>query len=261
MSSHDPYEAPQAALDVVEAVDDGFLREPRTVAIGAGMDWLAAGWRSFTLAPGVWLGILVVFVLIVLVASAIPLVGIFANLLTVVLLGGIMLGCDAQHHGEALDISHLFAGFSRNTGGLVAVGALYLAGVIVVLIVVLGLMFAVFGGIGVLFGQASGDSAAGALAGGAVALVLVAMALSVPLLMAFYFATPLVAINGVGPVDAMALSFRACLRNFIPLLVFFIVAVLLAIVAMLPLLLGLFVLYPVLMAANYAAYRDIFYEG
>ena len=261
MSSHDPYEAPQAALDVLEAADDGFLHEPRAVGAGAGMDWLAAGWRSFTLAPGMWLGIIIVFILIVLVASMLPLVGLFAHILTTVLIGGIMLGCDAQHRGEALDISHLFAAFSRNAGGLVAVGALYLAGALVIGIVVVGLMFALFGGIGLLFGQSSGDPAAGALVGGVFALVGVALVLAIPLLMSFYFAPPLVAIHGIGPIDAMVLSFRACLRNFIPLLLFFIVAVLLGIVAMLPLFLGLFVLYPVLLAANYAAYRDVFYAG
>jgi uncharacterized membrane protein len=260
MSSHDPYEAPQAALDVVEPTDSGLLGEPRALPAGAGMDWLAAGWRSFTLAPGTWLGIIIVFFLIVMVASILPLVGIFANLLTVVLMGGIMLGCDAQHRGEALDISHLFAGFSRNAGGLVAVGALYLAGALAIGIVVVALMFAMFGGVGLLFGHAD-DAAAGALVGGVLALVAVALVLSIPLMMAFFYAPALVAIHGVGPIDAMALSFRACLRNIVPLLLFFILAVLLAIVAMLPLFLGLFVLYPVLLAANYAAYRDTFFAA
>jgi uncharacterized membrane protein len=257
MSSHDPYEAPQAALDVAEPADSGLLGEPRALPAGAGMDWLAAGWRSFTLAPGTWLGIIIVFFLIVMVASILPLVGIFANLLTVVLMGGIMLGCDAQHRGEALDISHLFAGFSRNAGGLVAVGALYLAGALAIGIVVVALMFAMFGGIGLLSGHAD-DAAAGALVGGVLALVAVALVLSIPLMMAFFYAPALVAIHGIGPIDAMVLSFRACLRNIVPLLLFFILAVLLAIVAMLPLFLGLFVLYPVLLAATYAAYHDTF---
>jgi uncharacterized membrane protein len=259
MSTHDPYEAPQAVLDVAEADDEGFLREPRDVGAGAGIDWLAAGWRSFTLAPGAWLAIFVVFAVIIIAASMVPLLGIFVNLLTVVLMGGIMLGCDAQHRGEPLDISHLFAGFSRNAGGLVAVGALYLAGTLAVVLVLVAMMFAVFGGLGLFFGQSNADG--GALVGGAVAMFVVLVALIVPLLMAFFYATPLVAINGLGPVDAMGLSFRACARNFFPLLLFAIVACLLAIVAMLPLFLGLLVYYPVLMAANYAAYRDTFYAA
>jgi uncharacterized membrane protein len=260
MSSHDPYEAPQSVLDVVEPADDGFLREPRALPAGAGMDWLAAGWRSFTLAPGTWLGIVIVFFLCVMVVSMLPLVGLFAHLLTTLLMGGIMLGCDAQHRGEALDISHLFAGFSRNAGGLLAVGALYLAGALAVGIVIVALMFAMFGGVGLLFGQ-SDNAAAGALVGSVLVLVGVALVLSIPLMMAFFYAPALVAIHGLGPVDAMGLSFRACLRNFVPLLLFFIVAVLLSIVAMLPLFLGLFVLYPVLLAANYAAYRDTFFAA
>jgi uncharacterized membrane protein len=260
MSTHDPYEAPQAVLDIIDAGDDGFLREPRHVGLGAGIDWLAAGWRSFTLAPGPWLVILVVFAVIVIAASMIPLLGLFANLLTVVLMGGIMLGCDAQHRGEALDISHLFAGFSRHTGGLAAVGALYLAGSLAVAVVLIALMFALFGGLGLFFGP-SGNADPGALLGACAALICVGLVLVVPLLMAFFYAPALVAINGLGPVDAMGLSFRACARNFVPLLLFAVVATLLAIVAMLPLLLGLLVLYPVLMAANYAAYRDTFHAA
>jgi hypothetical protein len=189
-----------------------------------------------------------------------PLIGIFANLLTVVLVGGIMLGCDAQNRGEPLDIAHLFAGFSRNAGGLVAVGALYLAGSLVIAFVMVGMMFAFFGGIGLWTGQ-SGNPDPTVLFGAVGAMVVVALLLSIPLLMAFFYAPALVAINGIGPVDAMALSFRASTRNFFVLLVFFVVVVLLSIVAMLPLLLGLFVLYPVLMAANYAAYRDTFYPA
>jgi uncharacterized membrane protein len=259
MSTHDPYEAPQAALDVADSDDDGFLREPRALPAGAALEWIAAGWRSFTLAPWPWIGILVVFTVLVMVASVLPLISLFANLLTTVLLGGIMLGCDAQHRGEPLDVSHLFAGFSRNAAGLVAVGALYLVGTVVLMLFLLGLMFAFFGGLGMFTGNTSPDM--GAVWGGFAVLFAVALALGIPLAMTFVYAPALVAIKGLGPVDAMTLSFRACLRNLLPWIVFFLVAIGLGIVATLPLLLGWLVLSPVLMAATYAAYRDTFYAG
>lgn len=260
MSSHNPYEAPQAILDVVEGDDDGFLREPRSLSAGAALEWLAAGWRSFSLAPWPWIAILVVFFVLVMVVSVVPLVSLFANLLTTVLIGGIMLGCDAQHRGEPLDISHLFAGFSRNAAGLVAVGALYLVGTLVLVVIMLGLMFAFFGGIGMFSGN-SADVDPAAIWGTMIVVFVVAIVLGIPLMMTFVYAPALVAINGIGPVDAMALSFRASLRNLLPWIVFFLVTMLLAIVATLPLLLGWFVLYPVLMAATYAAYRDAFYAS
>jgi uncharacterized membrane protein len=261
LNEPDPYSAPQASLEIeTPAAADGFLDEPRALPVGAGMDWLAAGWRSFSFAPWPWIAIFVIFSVIVLVTSMLPLIGILANLLTVMLVGGIMLGCDAQNRGEPLDIAHLFAGFSRNAGGLAAVGGLYLAGSLVIAFVVVGMMFALFGGFSMMVGPSSSTDPT-MLVGAVAAIAGVAVALSIPLLMAFFYAPALVAINGMGPVDAMALSFRASTRNFFALLVFFVVLVLLSIVAILPLLLGLFVLWPVMMAANYAAYRDTFYSA
>jgi uncharacterized membrane protein len=261
LNEPDPYSAPRANLEIdASTTPDGFLGDPRSLPIGAGMDWLGAGWRSFALAPWPWIAIFILFAVIVLVASMLPLINIFANLLTVVLVGGIMLGCDAQNRGKPLDIAHLFAGFSRNAGGLVAVGALYLAGTLVIAFVIVGMMFAFFGGLGLWSGQSSSLDAA-TIGVAVVAMVGVALLLLIPLMMATYYAPALVAINGMGPIDAMVLSFRASARNFFVLLVFFIVVVLLSILAMLPLLLGLLVMYPVVMAANYAAYRDTFYAA
>jgi uncharacterized membrane protein len=123
-----------------------------------------------------------------------------------------------------------------------------------------GLMFALYGGLGMFSGQAANADLT-ALWGSMAVLFVVAMALGIPLGMTFVYSPALVAIKGISPVDAMVLSFRACLRNLLPWFVFFLVSILLAIVATLPLLLGWLVLYPVMMAATFASYRDVFYNG
>ena len=53
--------------------------------------------------------------------------------------------------------------------------------------------------------------------------------------MALFFAAPLVALDGVAPVDSIKLSFGACLRNFVALLVWGLLALVLMIVASIPL--------------------------
>jgi uncharacterized membrane protein len=90
--------------------------------------------------------------------------------------------------------------------------------------------------------------------------ILAAAALSIPLVMAYWFAPALVALNGYAPFEAMKTSFSACLKNVLPFLVYGLVGLVLAVVATIPLGLGWFVLAPLGMASMYASYRDIFYD-
>ena len=73
---------------------------------------------------------------------------------------------------------------------------------------------------------------------------LVAVLLSIPLVMAYWFAPTLVAVNGMRAWPAMKLSFRACLWNILPFLVYGIIAILLDVSTILTLGLALFVLLP-----------------
>jgi uncharacterized membrane protein len=91
-------------------------------------------------------------------------------------------------------------------------------------------------------------------------VVLVALLLAIPLLMAFWFAPALIVLRGEEPFAAMKASFNACLRNIPPFLVYGLVGLLFAILATIPLGLGWFVLAPVYVATIYASYKDIFGE-
>ena len=99
------------------------------VPAGHGLDWWTSAWRLFTAAPGAWIVITIVYLVIMIVLSSIPLLGQFAvSFLHPVLLGGIVLGCREQDRGGALAVSHLFAGFSEKLGPLVILALLYFAG-------------------------------------------------------------------------------------------------------------------------------------
>ncbi|MEO6696473.1 MAG: BPSS1780 family membrane protein, partial [Gammaproteobacteria bacterium] len=87
---------------------------------------------------------------------------------------------------------------------------------------------------------------------------IVVLVLAMLVLMAYQFALPLVALNGVAPMEALKLSLLAGLHNWRALLVFSLIYLGLALLATLPMLLGWIVLAPVLLCATYAAYRDIF---
>jgi uncharacterized membrane protein len=91
------------------------------------------------------------------------------------------------------------------------------------------------------------------------ARVLVTIGLSVPLYMALWFAPCLILFNDAQPVQALSQSFRACLKNIIPFLVYGVLLTIIFVVAAIPFGLGLLVAVPILIASVYTAYRDTFY--
>ena len=234
------------------------------VPAGRGADWWGSAWRLFAAAPAIWIVITILYVAIMLLLSLVPLVGqIAVSLLHPVFAGGIVLGCREQDRGGALSVQHLFAGFNEKFGPLVIVALIYLAGWFVVGCFTVALAFATLGG-GVLTALASGDPMqAGAVLLGTVGLtallvLLVGLLFAIPLLMAFWFAPALIVLRGDEPVAAIKASFRACLRNVPPFLIYGLLGLLFLVLACIPLFLGLVVLIPVGIATIYTSYKDIF---
>jgi hypothetical protein len=227
----------------------------RAVGAGQGWTWIADGFGLFKKAPGIWIALVVMLFVILLVLAFIPLLGAVATLLLMpVFVGGLMLGCRVLQGGGQLEIGHLFAGFKEHAGNLLALGAIGIVASIVVLIPVFVIM-----GAGAFVGVMRGDAMGAVAMGGTFMLAaLVALALSIPIYMALWFAPALVVLRGFAPVAALKESFLGCLKNIIPFLIYGVVMLALSAVASIPLLLGWLVLGPVLMASVYTAYRDIF---
>jgi len=258
----DPYAAPTAQLATEEANE---LRDPVALPIGNGGGWIASGWRYFRSSPGAWIVVMILMFGINLAANFIPVVGPLAvNFLWPVFMGGLMLGCQAQDQGERFEIGHLFAGFSRNTGQLLLLGLFYLG-----MAVLIGLVMAMI--VGSAFTMMDPEAMQGqdpdlmldAMGGGTsiLLMVLVVLALTIPMMMAAWFAPALIAIEGMSALAAMKMSFMGCLKNILPFLWYGLLATLLMVVGALPFGLGLLVVVPMLMASTYAAYREIYYGG
>lgn len=234
---------------------EGYPGEGRTVAAGRGWDWIVEGFALFRKQPGIWILMTVVLGVLFILISMIPFLGSFASaLLFPIFGGGLMLGCKDLDRGGALEFEHLFAGFRQKTGDLVMVGAFNLIGWVIIVFAVI----AVVGG-GVFMGVMRGgvEGASLSLASLLIAMLLVA-ALSLPVYMATWFAPGLIVLQDMAAAAALKSSFFACLRNWIPFLVYGVVLLVLGIVAAIPLGLGYLVLVPVLVASIYTAYRDIF---
>jgi len=227
----------------------------RAVSAGQGWTWIAEGFGLFKKAPGMWIALVIILFVILIVLAFIPLLGAVATFLLMPLfLAGLMLGCQALQGGGGLEVGHLFAGFKEHTGNLIVLGALAIGGWIIVMLPVVAIV-----GAGTIFGMLRGDAAGAAAMGGSFVLAwLVAMALSIPIYMALWFAPALVVLRGLAPVAAVKESFVGCLKNIVPFLIYSIVLLVLGIVAAIPLGLGWLVLGPVVIASIYVSYRDIY---
>ena len=233
-------------------------------AAGNGANWWTEGWRYFTASPWVWIGMSVAFIAVMILLSLVPLLGSVAStVLAPVLVAGMMAGCQAQDRGGEVTFAHLFSGFADRLMPLIIVGVLYLVGTALIMVIVLGIAVGTVGmsGLGALW---SGDPIQGswamlaALGVGALFAVLIGTLCALPLMMACWFAPPLVMLRGEEPVAAMKASFVACLVNIWPMLVYGLIGIVLCIVASIPFGLGWFVLAPVFATSVYASYKDIF---
>ena len=235
--------------------------EVRKIEAGRGWRWIADGFGLFRKNPPIWIALFIIYFLIVIVVSIIPVVGpLLMTLLAPVFTASFMLACRNMEAGEELELGYLIAGFKHNTGQLITVGRLYLVGSITIL----GLMMMAGGGsilgaaaLGQMQGTEPNQVMIGAMGGTLVAL-LVAFALLVPLLMAYWFAPALVVLRNMTAMDAMKLSFFGCLRNMWPFAIFGVIAFILMMIAMIPFGLGMLILVPVLNASIYVGYKDVF---
>jgi len=258
-----PYAPPAADLTVPRSGWSGeALRPVRAVSADRGWGWVREAWGLFKDRPWAWIGASVLYLLISIALSLVPLGlgGLVMTVLGPVLTGGLMIGAQTQLQGGGFEVKHLFAGFQRNPGSLALVGAAYLGfAVLIVVVMALGMagVFALAGP-GFIAGMDQGGFDPAQVGPLVLLPVLVVLLLIVPLSMAILFAPTLVALNDVPVLRSFTLSFQGCWRNILPFLVFGLVAVALSLASLLTLGLALLVLMPVLIIATYMAYRDIF---
>jgi uncharacterized membrane protein len=245
----------------------GWPRPPRSLSAGRGAEWWGEGWRVFMAAPLVWIGIIVVLLLILVALNFVPVLGNLAQaVMWPVFAGGLFVGCHSLARGRGLEFAQLFAGFQGGrAGGLVVLGLVSLAVWAALFIVIALFVFGAVGASGIL-GMMTGDPTVAmskALAGASVA-ALIAMPIVIVsallFLMAWWFATPLVALNRARPLEALTASFDAAWKNLGALAIFVLIYFVLAIVASIPFGLGWIVLGPVAIGANYASWREVFGE-
>jgi hypothetical protein len=240
----------------------------RIVNASHGWRWIAAGILLFRRNPLLWVSLIAVLFVGSRVLLAIPLVGVIAVLVAPNFFAGLAHGAQALDQGKPLRLAYLASGFLKNAAQLITIGGVSLVGQFLMLMAM------------VLVGGESITGISKTMAGGSATpetieamraaaprmmlAMIVGFGVSLPLVMAVWFAPLLVFFDDVKPLAALLLSLRACLKNILPLLIYG-MAVLVPLLILTPISLaarepdlGLWLLAPILVPSIYASYKDLF---
>lgn len=228
--------------------------ESRQVSAGQAWAWIVSGFELFKANPVMWIVILLIYLAVIIPISLVPVIGsVVSTLLAPVFAAGMMWGCKALVNKQDLEINHLFEGFKKSTAQLMAVGGIYMLSLLVIAVMmVLSLNKEVVELL--MKGQELSQEQASAM----MLPILFAMLLIVPILMAYWYAPVLIGLHNLKAVEAMKLSFVACLKNMLPFLLYGLIFTVILVVAIIPFGLGLIVAIPVMMTSLYTSYVDVF---
>ena len=208
------------------------LVEPRMCQAGWGISWITKAFAIFKDQFLLWLAIGVVYLIIAMIGSSVPVINFIFPFLSFVFVGGIIKGCADQAIGNELRFDHLFSAFYTHLKPLVIL----------------------FGGMALSLAQESSDVAIAGMVLG----VLLVFVLLFPVLMAIWFAPALIVLHNIEPVQAMKMSFKGCLKNILPFFVFWLIApIIMILMVVFTLGLGMLALLPIGMITYYTSYRDV----
>lgn len=233
-----------------------------------GFEWLRGSIRIFRSQWLRYTSIAALFLLIMQVASVIS-GGLLFVFLKPVLSVGFLAAAWHHERGELPEARHLFAGFKSNLKALLPLGGVYLFGILVAASIALALS-------GVSMEQLMpADGQPKLSEEEQLRFMLITVMLTVPLTAALWFAPALIVFSDASFVQALSVSCRACLRNWLAMSAYgvAIMLLLLAVVALAAPLLYYFrsaalmlmmviavPLTAVLMISDYVSYRRVFHR-
>lgn len=249
-----------------------------------GIVWLAQAYGMFKQQRLAWVVLLLAYYLALIVLRAIPVLGPYAmTVMKPVFAVGLLAAAWTQERGSPPKLSQLFQGFRANLWALLPIGVFFVVGITLAVFassLVDGGKLLDFLSVG---GAMTEEQLASALAGGSLQLgMLFSALLSIPILLATWWAPALVVFQDAGPGAALLASLRAALANWKPLSiyalgVFFYGGVVpgliiggIALVVPQPaaqvLVIALLLPYSLFFAAtlhisDYVSYRDVFHAG
>ncbi len=223
---------------------------PRAVQAGHAFAWYEDAMRLFKLAPITWCLLGFITLAADFGLQLVPGIGVAASKVIVPLVEcGMLIGAGALDRGQPLSLRYTLTAFGARPG---AVAAIVIGALAIFAAEALAAYY--FGGANLL----APDPETGELSSAAVTGIVITGALaSLPVA----FVPFAVLFSDASFADAFVSSARAFALNLMPLLLFAAIAVVLVVLGLLLLGLGLIAVFPLLSAASYAAWKDIFAVG
>jgi hypothetical protein len=220
---------------------------PRAVEARRAFAWYEDAMRLFKLAPVTWCALGLITLAADLGLQLLPGVGMVVSKLVVPLVEcGMLIGAAALDRSKPLSLRYAYAAFSARPA---AIAAIVVSAVAVFAAEALTIYFV--SGANLLTADSAIDDLSSAAIFGSVAIGALA---SLPLA----FVPFAVLFSEASFADAFASSMRGFALNVAPLLIFAALAVLLVVLGLLLMGVGLIAVYPLLSAATYAAWKDIY---
>ncbi|MEP6941709.1 MAG: hypothetical protein ABI981_02165 [Betaproteobacteria bacterium] len=222
-------------------------RVPRAVPLGHAFAWYQEAMRLFKRAPLTWCVLGLITVVVELGLQFVPSVGVaIAKIVVPVIECGMIIGAVAVDRGVALQVRMAFAGFAAPPVAIAAI-------VVSALLIVGAEALTAYWIAGVNLLEPGGDEPT--LSGMQLAMIFaVGTLVSLPVVFVPFAAL----LDNASFARAFAESARGFVLNVVPLLVFGALALVLVLIGLLSFGFGLIAVFPLLTAASYAAWKDVY---
>ena len=231
-----------------------------------GTKWISQSFSIFAKSPSIWVVIFMLYVAINLLLTSTSYLVLLPTLLAPIFNAGFVYGARSADNEEMIQIDHLFYGFKLQFRNLFRLGVLFfIMNVMILVLLSIYIESAIDEDTMALLNQATNRyevenlllESPELLATFLKALMLGLM-LSIPLIMASWFAPALVMFNQLKPLPAILLSIKACNNNMLPFTVYGVLMLPLILLALMPFGLGLLIIFPVIIISQYVSYKSIF---
>lgn len=230
---------------------------PRRVPARAGFEWMTGAFRLFLKSPLLLAAAAAIYLGALLILQFIPYAGAgLTEIITPMIVAGFMRAFRSIDEGAEPEFPQFAAGFQSKAVPLATVGAIYLAILvgIVLLMKSLGIDYETL--LQDMQQGATGEQLAAQLEGKEL-LLLLGLALVIPVIAATWFAPALVLFGNASPLQAMGLSLKACARNWAALMVNGLALFPVFLLVLVPLI-GMLLVVPIMLGTSYLGYQAMF---
>jgi len=232
----------------------------------SGVKWVGQSFSLFGKSPAIWIIMLLIYIAISLLFTRIPFLVLLPTFLAPIFNAGFIYGARAVDQQKMLEIDHLFYGFRLQLRGLFRLGILYFL-INLLIVVLISMFFESIADQQMILEMTKATTTLELeqtlvnnpeLMAALLKTLLLGVILSVPLVMASWFAPLLVLFHQLPPSRAMLLSIKACNKNMLAFLIYGVLMLPILLLAIMPFGLGLLIILPVIFISQYCSYKSIF---